>query len=164
MIKVTYKNDEYIYREFYKYYLFRRPTVFAFWIILMATYFMQLATDRGNWELVSFFPLFMFMQIYTYRSKYKLQYKKSCDLTGDAYTYTFTINDKTILFSSTEGISYNIDYDRIRSYALTGGFVFLFTHSKRFYILPIDSFEEGTYKELTDILQSNGVKAEKHAK
>ena len=60
MIKVTYKNDEYIYREFYKYYLFRRPTVFAFWIILIATYFMQLATDRGNWELVSFFPLFMF--------------------------------------------------------------------------------------------------------
>ncbi|MBR6800909.1 MAG: YcxB family protein [Eubacteriaceae bacterium] len=164
MFRISYKNDEYIYREFYKYYLFRRPSVFAFWVILISTYFMQLARNRGNWELVSFFPLFMFMQMYIYRSKYRLSYKKACDIMGDPLTYTFVADNDNITFTSSEGVGYDIDYGRLRSYALTGRLIILFTHSKKFYILPVDAFEEGYYSDFTKLLDDKGVKAEKYAK
>ncbi len=160
MFRITYKNSEYIYREFYKYHLFRRPHVFAFWVILMGAYFMSLATGKDRWDMVSFFPVFMFMQIYLYRSKVKLSYKKSCDLDGEAYTYSFDVCEDRITFSSTEGISYDIDYARIRSYAVSGNIIILYTHSGKFYILPEESFTEGEYKDLITFLNMKGIKCE----
>ncbi len=164
MYKISYKNDEYIYREYFRYTLFRRPHLFAFWLILISTYFMQLARNKGSWELVSFFPLFMFMQMYIYRSKVKTAYKKACDLAGEGYVYTFIADDEKIYFHSTEGISYDIHYERLRSYALTGGILIIFTMSERYYILPLDSFSEGNYKDFIAHLDAKAVRCETKGK
>ncbi len=160
MFRIKYKNDEYIYREYYKYCLFRRPKVFAFWVILLGTYFMSLAAKKGSVETLSFFPVFMFMQVYIYQSKVRLAYKKACNLDGEAYTYELTADDEKIAFTSDEGISYDVEYGRISSYALYDGMIFLFTHSKKFFILPEDKFAEGKSSDFIFLLDEKGVKAE----
>ena len=149
-----------ILQEFYRHAYFKNPVILGGDLALVALLAVSLLLWGSHLPLAVavVVPVVLAAQYWSYQRAVKAVMKRDDEITsGGDLEVTVTVTPEKLLNKDSTGAALELPYDKVRKVVQTKNLILLQSEAKFWYLLPKDTFTQGTAEDFLAFLKTKGV-------